>query len=155
MLDEIFAVPPPAIFPEAPRPRTVAELAAMAGMGLAEVIARLEALRRMSHEIEIDCEELKGLLDQGQEGMILLDVREDWEFEICKIAGSVRLGALRFEELLPRLKAAPLVVTICHHGMRSYSAAMYLRQNGVPHTRSLAGGVDVWAQDIDPAMKRY
>ena len=53
------------------------------------------------------------------------------------------------------LTRAPVVVTICHHGVRSYSAALYLRQKGIAQARSLEGGVEAWALTVDPAMARY
>jgi rhodanese-related sulfurtransferase len=158
VLDEIFAIPPARFFPELPRPKTIGELAAQAKLGLGETIARLERIEAMAHEIEIDTAGLKALIDAGPAGggdLILLDVREAWECEICKIPGSTRLGDVRMEELMPRLKAAAEVVTICHHGVRSFSAAMYLRQHGVPKARSLEGGVDAWAQTVDRTMARY
>lgn len=155
MLDEIFAVPPPAFFPGLARPRTVAELAAFARRPLAETVQKLERIRTMAEDIEITPHELHELLSAKTEGLILLDVREAWEFEICKLEGSLRLCELRLGELMPRLLDAPRVVTICHHGVRSFSAAMYLRENGVSTAQSLAGGVEEWARAIDRGMPRY
>jgi adenylyltransferase/sulfurtransferase len=87
---------------------------------------------------------------------LLLDVREPWEFEVAHIAGSslVPLGELpaRLGELRP---GSGGVVTVCHHGMRSATAAALLRRAGFAGVRSLAGGVDAWAEAIDPAMRRY
>ncbi len=168
VLDEIFAVPPAPLFPAWRRPETVAELAAHARMDVAATLSRLERIRVMAEDIEITPEELRDLLaaNQGTDGdgkgavpeltpIILLDVREAWEFEICRIEGSLRLGDVLLQELMPRLQAARQVVTICHHGVRSFSAAMYLKENGVPRVMSLAGGVEAWARQIDRAMERY
>lgn len=155
VLDEIFAVPPPPFFPEMKRPETVAELAAHARQSVAATAARLERIRLMAQDVEITAEELKSLIDAKPEGLILLDVREQWEFEICRIEGSLRLGDLLLEELMPRLQAARQVVTVCHHGVRSFSAAMYLREHGVPGAKSLEGGVEAWARRIEPGMERY
>ncbi|MBC7533383.1 MAG: sulfurtransferase, partial [Oligoflexus sp.] len=47
------------------------------------------------------------------------------------------------------------VVTICHHGVRSLSAAFYLREAGLPRVRSLKGGLDEWALTVDKEMPRY
>lgn len=109
----------------------------------------------MTHEIEITPKDLKVMLDAHAPGLILLDVREAWEFATCKIPDSLRLGDLGLKDLLPRLKTAADVITICHHGVRSFSAAMYLRDQGVAGARSLAGGVEAWAEAVDPAMARY
>lgn len=86
---------------------------------------------------------------------IQLDVRETWEFEIAHIPGSVLIPlgelATRYTELPPGVP----IVTICHHGMRSLQAAELLGAMGFGEIASLAGGVDAWAEVIDPGMPRY
>jgi rhodanese-related sulfurtransferase len=85
----------------------------------------------------------------------LIDVREPWEFEYCRIDGSVLipLGQLpaRLDEL-PRER--PLVI-VCHHGNRSNVAAAMLMHRGFGEVYNLQGGVELWAAEVDPAMKRY
>ena len=87
--------------------------------------------------------------------VVLVDVREPFEWEICRIEGSVLvpLGDLprRFAELDPRTP----VVTVCHTGVRSLEAARFLRSRGFAGARSLRGGVAAWASEIDPTMARY
>lgn len=84
-----------------------------------------------------------------------LDVREPWEFEIAHIPGStlIPLGELatRYTELPPGVP----IVTICHHGARSLQAAELLGAMGFSDVASLAGGVDAWAEAVDPHMTRY
>ena len=48
-----------------------------------------------------------------------------------------------------------LVVTICHHGVRSLRAAGWLRSTGVQNVVSLAGGIDAWSREVDPKVPRY
>ena len=48
-----------------------------------------------------------------------------------------------------------LVVVYCHHGVRSMSGAALLAHAGFPNVASLAGGIDLWAQTVDPNMPRY
>lgn len=86
---------------------------------------------------------------------VLVDVREEWEFQVAALPGSrlVPLG-----ELPGRLRELPTdeeLVTICHHGLRSESARALLVRAGFARVRSLAGGVDAWARERDPAMRRY
>ncbi|MFA5121469.1 rhodanese-like domain-containing protein [Zavarzinia sp.] len=87
----------------------------------------------------------------------LLDVREPWEFEICHLAGAVNLPlgllARQFDPTV--LPEGREVVVICHHGMRSLQAAMWLQSRGVEGVLNLAGGIDRWAATVDPAMARY
>jgi adenylyltransferase/sulfurtransferase len=91
----------------------------------------------------------------GGDRRLLLDVREPWEWELVHIDGSVLvpLGELpgRLRELDPHAS----VVTICHRGMRSLQARDLLRAAGFADVRSLAGGIDEWASEVDPTMARY
>ncbi len=47
------------------------------------------------------------------------------------------------------------IVVLCHHGARSLSVTMWLRQQGFDHAQSLAGGIDRWSRTIDPVIPRY
>lgn len=93
--------------------------------------------------------------DASREAPLLVDVREPWEFAYCRIDGamSVPLGEIpRRRDELPRERA---LVMVCHHGRRSQHAAMILAGSGFSHVYNLQGGVEAWAVDVDPAMKRY
>ena len=87
-----------------------------------------------------------------------IDCRDPEEFAFNRIAGAelIPLSVLPREAAsrLGENKAAHLVV-YCHHGMRSARAAEMLRQLGYVNAQSLAGGIDRWSQEIDPAVSRY
>jgi len=104
---------------------------------------------------QIRPDDLKKLLDAG-EPVVLVDVRQPEEHAFCALSGSVLipLGELpaRVNELDP---SAGMVVVYCHHGVRSLSGAAILAQAGFEHVASLAGGIDLWSQAIDPAVPRY
>ena len=91
----------------------------------------------------------------GGEAPLLIDVREAGEWEIARVPGArlIPLGELpaRLAEVDPRRH----VVTYCHRGVRSMKALEILRAAGFHDVRSLAGGIDAWARDVDPAMARY
>jgi rhodanese-related sulfurtransferase len=93
--------------------------------------------------------------DASRDAPVLVDVREPREFAYCRIDGSlsIPLGeiALRLAEL-PRDQ--PLVM-VCHTGRRSQHAAMLLAAAGFADLRNLQGGVEAWALEVDPAVKRY
>jgi rhodanese-related sulfurtransferase len=95
------------------------------------------------------------LADAGRPQPLLLDVRELWEFELCQIAGSqhmpMHLVPLRSQEL----DAERDIVVICHHGARSMQVAMFLENRGFASVHNLAGGVNGWAMNVEPAMRRY
>ncbi len=87
---------------------------------------------------------------------LLLDVREPWEFQTASLPGAVLMP---MGEVTSRAHAEldpdqPIVV-MCHHGARSLSVTMWLRNQGFEHVQSLAGGIDAWSRLIDPAVPRY
>ena len=105
-------------------------------------------------ELEITPAELKARLSSGEK-LVLVDVREPWEHEICRIEGArlVPLGALAAS--LNTLPDVDEVICFCHHGMRSLDAAAWLRFQGFEKAKSLAGGIERWSLEIDPNVPRY
>ena len=99
-------------------------------------------------------EELKKRLDAGEKP-ILLDVREPWEFSICKIEGSVNISMSEPERLIDELNTNDEIIAICHHGMRSLQVCNYLETNGFNNLLNLDGGIDSWAKTIDIDMTQY
>ncbi len=133
---------------------TIERLADCAHLPLEGVVKRLRAIETMAETAEITAKDLKTLIDSSPKNLFLLDVREPWEFELCHIEGSKLMARLDLAQIFPGLKELE-VVTICHHGIRSLSAAFYLKEAGLPRVRSLTGGVEAWALEIDNEMKRY
>ncbi|RZA19201.1 MAG: hypothetical protein EOP10_19895 [Proteobacteria bacterium] len=133
---------------------TVSHLADCAHLPIKGVLERLQAIETMAETSEISVHELKALLDSGKKNVFLLDVRERWEFDICRIEGSMLMAKLDLAQIFPGLKEFE-VITICHHGVRSLSTAFYLKEAGLPRVRSLTGGTDAWSQLIDTSMPRY
>lgn len=105
-------------------------------------------------ELEIRPEELKARLDAG-DSPVLVDVRWAQEFEICSLPGSVLLPLDQLANNLDELDPADEIVLICHHGIRSLDAALFLRSNGFTRAKSLAGGLDHWSLAIDRSVPRY
>lgn len=95
------------------------------------------------------------LADPAAEQPLLLDVREDWEFATCHIAGSTQIPM----HLIP-IRAGEIdddreIVCICHHGARSMQVAAFLERNGFDKVTNLTGGVHAWAVQVDPSMPKY
>ncbi len=87
---------------------------------------------------------------------ILLDVREPWEFETASLPDSILMPmgdvtSRAHTELDPDAH----IVVVCHHGARSLSVTMWLRNQGFERAQSLAGGIDNWSRTIDPTVPRY
>ena len=95
------------------------------------------------------------LSDDSRRKPVLLDVREDWEFALCKLPDALHmpmhLVPLRSNELNPDDE----IVLICHHGMRSMQVAMFLERQGFSSLINLTGGVAGWADEVDPNLPRY
>ena len=91
----------------------------------------------------------------GERPPVLLDVREPWEFEIAHLEGSRLLPLGELAERLAEVPRQVPLVTVCHHGVRSRTAAELLMRAGFAEVASLAGGVDAWATEVDPGMRRY
>jgi rhodanese-related sulfurtransferase len=104
--------------------------------------------------IEITPREVKELLIRGEE-FLFVDVREKWEFETSRIEGSELIPLREVPGNLARFEDADQIVVFCHHGIRSMDAAAWLRSQGVESARSMAGGIDRWAAEVDPNVPRY
>ncbi|MGI9492525.1 MAG: rhodanese-like domain-containing protein [Geminicoccaceae bacterium] len=85
----------------------------------------------------------------------VLDVREAWELDICRLTGCLHIP---LDELTRRVDELPKdrpIVVVCHTGRRSLMATRFLRDAGVAQATNLIGGVEAWAIDVDPDMQRY
>ncbi len=85
----------------------------------------------------------------------LIDVREPWEYQICRIDGSELVPMRSVPAKVDELDRDRGVVCICHHGGRSMQVAMFLARQGFADVYNLAGGVDAWARQVDTAMPTY
>lgn len=121
--------------------------------------------------IEVDVAAVKAMLDQmttndaqgnsateePQTDFLLLDCREQQEYEHCSIAGAKLLPMnetpARLAELEPYRDAR--IVVHCHHGGRSFQVVQWLRSQGFRQAQNMTGGIDVWSQVVDPAVPRY
>ena len=102
---------------------------------------------------EIRPEELKRRLDNGED-ILVLDVREPHEYEICHLRGHlIPLGDL--PRRVHELDSSREIVAYCKIGVRSAKAVEFLRGIGFRRVRNLTGGIDAWAERIDPTMPRY
>jgi molybdopterin/thiamine biosynthesis adenylyltransferase/rhodanese-related sulfurtransferase/molybdopterin converting factor small subunit len=104
---------------------------------------------------EITAEELRRELDEKGSGLVLIDVREPHEWEIAHIAGAQLIPLGQLPERVGELDGHAEIVTHCHHGARSMKALGILKGAGFNRVRSLAGGIDAWADRVEVGMARY
>jgi rhodanese-related sulfurtransferase len=105
---------------------------------------------------QLSAAQLKAWLDDpARDKPVLLDVREPWELDVCRLANarSMPMRAVPARHL--ELKRDADMVVVCHHGARSYQVAMFLEYQGFTRIHNLYGGLAAWAHDVDPAMPTY
>ncbi|WP_395404994.1 rhodanese-like domain-containing protein [Pseudoduganella sp. UC29_106] len=95
------------------------------------------------------------LADEARAKPFLLDVRENWEFETCHIAGSTLMPMQTIPARIDDLDEDAQIVCICHHGARSLQVAAFLEHHGFGKVSNLTGGIHAWAVQVDPAMPKY
>ncbi|MDQ3139040.1 MAG: molybdopterin-synthase adenylyltransferase MoeB [Gemmatimonadota bacterium] len=105
--------------------------------------------------VEISVEEFERERDAKSEELVLVDVREPHEWEIAHIDGARLIPLSQLPDRLGELDGHAEIVTQCHHGARSMKALEILRGAGFGKVRSLAGGIDAWAERMEPGMARY
>jgi sulfur-carrier protein adenylyltransferase/sulfurtransferase len=102
----------------------------------------------------ITVEELKARRDRGEK-VTLLDVREPNEWAISDLPGSVKIPLGTLPQRLDELPPQEDIVVYCRTGGRSGNAVQFLRQKGFDRVLNLAGGINRWAEIVDPTMSRY
>ena len=98
-------------------------------------------------------------LQQQQARPLLLDVREPWEVQVASVQPQeFDVVAIPMNEIPARLAEVPQdrpVACLCHHGMRSQRVALFLAHQGYTDVANIAGGIDSWSRERDPAVPLY
>jgi rhodanese-related sulfurtransferase len=93
---------------------------------------------------------------QAGDDIQLIDVREPMEFDYCQIAGSQLLPLGEVPRRADEIRSEGPVVLICHHGVRSAQALLYLEQrHGRTNLLNLKGGIDAWSLQVDATVPIY
>lgn len=85
----------------------------------------------------------------------VIDVREPWEWETARLAVARHIPLGEFARAATSLEQSDEIVIYCHHGVRSRAAANYLAEQGFTRLWNLAGGIDRYSLEVDPAIPRY
>jgi molybdopterin/thiamine biosynthesis adenylyltransferase/rhodanese-related sulfurtransferase len=114
-----------------------------------------QAAQERSGEVvpEIQPEELKRRLDAGDD-ILVLDVREPYEYQICNIQGFL-VPLADLPNRVHELDANREIVVHCKSGIRSAKAVQFLREAGFPQVTNLSGGILRWSEKVDPSVPRY
>lgn len=131
----------------------------LANHNVMDVDGTIEYIResqKVDDNLKITPKELKALLTAGNGSTPkLIDVRDQWEFDIAHIEGAQLLSRPLIGEIMDSWPKDTTLVFSCHHGSRSLDAASYFIGHGFTNVRSLEGGIDKWAEEIEPSMPRY
>ncbi len=99
--------------------------------------------------------EVQAMLDEKKSNIMLVDVREKWEFDLCHIPDSIHIPVSDIVLRMSELQKSDPIILICHNGRRSLNIGLELIDKGFNNVINLKGGVDQWADDIDNTMAKY
>jgi len=134
---------------------TLAQVCARNGnLDTAEVLAHIQSSHEQDAKVLISPRELAELMQQDK-SVKLIDVRSREEFEAVHIEGSLLLSQDVMQKLLASGSNTEPIVVIDHQGKNGLDAAAYFTGHGLQNVRCLRGGIDAWAQEVDPKMRRY
>jgi rhodanese-related sulfurtransferase len=105
-------------------------------------------------EFEISPELVSEMMEAG-ESLILLDVREDWEWEKSHLEGAIHIPLPGLSDRVLELDPQKETIVYCHHGDRSIDGCLMLWDLGFRKIRSMTGGIEAWSELIDPTVPRY
>ena len=108
---------------------------------------------KVKNEVDLDIksisvQELNILLSQASKETLLIDVREQIEYDECSIAGSrlIPLNSIESGESINEIKilsAQKNLYVFCKSGKRSLRALKYLKKCGINGT-NIEGGIEAW-----------
>ncbi len=101
----------------------------------------------------ISPKELKTRLDAG-ETLDVIDVREDWERDISKVAFAKAIPMNEIPQRTAEIPKDTPVVVMCRSGGRSSQVATFLESEGYTNVLNLEGGILRWALDVDPSLPK-
>ena len=134
---------------------TLAQVCARNGnLSEAEVLAHIQSSHEGDAKVLISPKELAELLAKDK-SVKLVDVRSREEFEAVNITGSVLLSQAVMQQIMASGSNSEAVVVIDHAGKNGLDAAAYFMGHGLQNVRCLRGGIDAWAQEVEPTMRRY
>jgi rhodanese-related sulfurtransferase len=134
---------------------TVAALCARNGsLDPAAVLEHVRHSQKEDDRVQMGPAELKRLRDEGVPHR-LLDIRTREEFEAVRIEGAIPFTQDAMTEILGRWPREELMIVCDHTGQKCMDAAAYFLGHGFTQVRALRGGIDAWAREIDPGMRRY
>lgn len=98
--------------------------------------------------------ELADMLELGED-LQLIDVREEWEWQIARLPGARLIPLGRVDDELATIDRSKDIVLYCKSGVRSLHAAEDPAAAEFTKLANLSGGITRWNHDVDPTVLRY
>lgn len=119
-----------------------------------EVIDHIRASHEEDKSVLIPAKEVDERLKNQQE-LKLLDIRTREEWEAVHLQGAVLFTQEVMQHLLSNWPRDKMLVIYDHRGAKALDAASYFLGHGFQNVRCIRGGIDAWAQEVDPEIPRY
>jgi len=134
---------------------TIAQLCQRNGnLNVEEMLEHLRTSQAHDESMQISPPDLATRIRQDN-SIKLLDIRTRQEWDAVRIERAVRMSQETMQEILGKWPRQTLLVIYDHTGARSLDAAAYFQGHGFSDVRCLRGGIDAWAQEVDPKLPRY
>jgi molybdopterin/thiamine biosynthesis adenylyltransferase/rhodanese-related sulfurtransferase len=104
---------------------------------------------------EVSVQEMKKALDDPKLGIKVLDIREQFEYDIARVPGVPLLPMSELQNRFTELDPNTQYYLHCKVGSRSLSAVDFLREQGFKYVKSVKGGINAWSEEIDSKVPRY
>jgi adenylyltransferase/sulfurtransferase len=91
----------------------------------------------------------------GGDSLLVLDVRNPEEIDICRLEGSTVIPLPELPRRLGELDKNREIVVHCKSGRRSLKAIEVLQEAGFRNLHNLTGGILAWISDVDPKLPTY
>ena len=124
------------------------------GLKVEEVLTQIQSSHEQDAKLLIDPKELSEWR-RREPTLRIVDVRSREEFEAVHIEGAVLLSQPVMREIMAEGTNSRALILIDHQGKQALDAAAYFMGHGLQNVRCLRGGIDAWAQEVDPKMRRY
>lgn len=109
---------------------------------------------KMDNQFEIRPKELAEQLKNGS-AVKLIDVREPHELQISRIEGAILIPMGEVAGRISDLDTADEFVVVCRSGSRSARVVEFMHAAGFGKVKNLVGGINAWAEDVDPNLPVY
>ena len=104
---------------------------------------------------EVSVQDMKKALDDPGLGIKVIDVREPDELEIARVEGVPQIPLSQLPQRFTELDPNEQIYIHCKAGGRSLKAHNFLKEQGFKYTKSVAGGINAWSQEIDSSVPMY